>query len=327
MFSVFTWSVAWAHPLPSLEDFIVPDQQLPQQQQQPQHQQQADWFADFQPIHDSQPALGNLVQVSPSPPPPPPVEEVVVNTPQLVPATPDGPHIVPTAIHSSHQVNYHDVINTGHIEPTLIDVPANILPIHFVFRSASSMVNVEAKHESAKGSVQETHSQDGPHRVIHHIHKPIINEVHEMITPYRKITQTVEPLKETVQTLVARGVAAKAGLGTGTTGAVGALEDAKASVAIAEPKTVEIVPKAKTIAPFNFAKFVEPVKTDVHHEAVNEHLMSERLLKYLLYKLANQHSPHFIKSALDIATDASSPAKTSVRQHKVSSFKPFKYHH
>ena len=35
--------------------------------------------------------------------------------------------------------------------------------------------------------------------------KPIIQEVHEVITPFRKITQEIQPVQEEIQTIVARG--------------------------------------------------------------------------------------------------------------------------
>lgn len=68
-------------------------------------------------------------------------------------------HSVPAAVISKHHVKHYDVHTPKHyIHPTTIDVPANYLPVNFVFRSASSPIHVAQKHESAKGSYQATHS-------------------------------------------------------------------------------------------------------------------------------------------------------------------------
>jgi len=115
-------------------------------------------------------------------------------------------HVVPAAVISHHKIKHYDVHSSGHIYPTTIDVPANVIPVNFVFRSASSLVNVQHKHEGAHGSYKQTHSQDEPHVLKHTVTKPIIQEVKEIISPFRKIVQTVEPVHEEIKTYVARGV-------------------------------------------------------------------------------------------------------------------------
>lgn len=122
-----------------------------------------------------------------------------------------GGGVVPAAVISQHQVSTFDVPTTGMVKQTTIDVPANVLPISFVFRSASSAINVEAKHEGAQGSFKQSESEDEPHKLLHVVVKPIIQEVREIISPYRKITQTVKPVYEEVQTLIARGRDASGG--------------------------------------------------------------------------------------------------------------------
>ncbi|OTF81866.1 DFP2-like protein, partial [Euroglyphus maynei] len=115
-----------------------------------------------------------------------------------------GGIFVPAAVISNHQIRQFDVPSSGFINPTTIDVPANFIPVNFIFRSASSMVNVAQKHSSAPGSFRESHSQDEPHKLVHTVTKPIIQEVHEVISPFRRVTQTVEPVRESVETIVAR---------------------------------------------------------------------------------------------------------------------------
>lgn len=113
---------------------------------------------------------------------------------------------------SNHHIKQYDVPSSGYIQPTTIDVPANYIPVNFVFRSASSLINVAQKHESAPGSFHESHSQDDAHRLVHTVTKPIVQEVREIISPFRRVTQTVEPVREEVQTIVARNAG---GLGGG----------------------------------------------------------------------------------------------------------------
>ena len=119
--------------------------------------------------------------------------------------------VVPAAVLSNHIVKHYDVPSSGSIMPTTIDVPANVLPVNFVFRSASSAINVQQAHQGSAGSFKETASQDEPHVLKHTVTKPIIQEVREVISPFRKITQTVEPVREQIETLVARGVGATQG--------------------------------------------------------------------------------------------------------------------
>lgn len=78
-----------------------------------------------------------------------------------------GPAVVPAAIQSAHSIATYDVPSTGLVQPVTIDVPASVLPVNMVFRSASSALNVASKHEGAKGSIKETVSEDEPHILRH----------------------------------------------------------------------------------------------------------------------------------------------------------------
>ena len=100
-----------------------------------------------------------------------------------------GSAVIPAAIQSRHAVATYDVPTTGYRQPVTIDVPANVGMMNFLFRSASSKINVAAKHEGAKGSIKETVSQDEPHILKHTVTKPIMQEVKEIVSPYRKIVQ------------------------------------------------------------------------------------------------------------------------------------------
>ncbi|OTF73050.1 hypothetical protein BLA29_008884, partial [Euroglyphus maynei] len=116
-----------------------------------------------------------------------------------------APAVVAAAVQSRHHVQYYDVPTTGHVQPITIDVGANVVPVNMIFRSASSHLNVEQSHLNQGGSVQETASQDEPHLLRHTVTKPILQEVREVITPFRRIQQEIQPVQEEVKTLVARG--------------------------------------------------------------------------------------------------------------------------
>lgn len=63
------------------------------------------------------------------------------------------------------------------------------VPVNLLFKSASSSLNIQQAHEGAGGSVQESQSEDEPHILKHSVTKPIIQEVHEVITPQRRVSQ------------------------------------------------------------------------------------------------------------------------------------------
>lgn len=117
-----------------------------------------------------------------------------------------GGGVVPAAIQTRHNIEFRDVPSTGSIQPSTIEVGASSIPLNILFRSASSNLNVLQQHQGAGGDTQETSSEDEPHRLVHTVTKPIIQEVHEVISPFRKITQEIQPVQEEIQTIVARGM-------------------------------------------------------------------------------------------------------------------------
>lgn len=135
-----------------------------------------------------------------------------------------GGGVIPAAILSRHNVQYYDVPSTGYIQPTTIEVGANHIPLNLLFRSASSNLNVQQVHMGAKGSYQQSQSEDEPHILKHSVTKPIYQEVREVVMPYRKITQEIRPVQEEIQTLVARnagGGYGGGGMGGGYGGGAG----------------------------------------------------------------------------------------------------------
>ena len=116
------------------------------------------------------------------------------------------PEYHPAAVVTDHDLKFYDVPNTGYSHPTNIDVPPDYIPINVYFRTASSMINVHQIHEGTDGSYRESYSHDEPHKLVHTVTKPIVQEIREIITPYRTVTQHIEPVKEEIQTVVARAV-------------------------------------------------------------------------------------------------------------------------
>lgn len=113
--------------------------------------------------------------------------------------------VVNAAIQTRHTVEYRDVPTYNSVKPTTIEVGASPIPIQILFRSASSNLNVRQAHDGARGSTQQTSSEDEPHRLVHSVTKPVVQEVREIITPFRKITQEIQPVQEEIITIVARG--------------------------------------------------------------------------------------------------------------------------
>ncbi|OTF74925.1 hypothetical protein BLA29_010883, partial [Euroglyphus maynei] len=87
------------------------------------------------------------------------------------------------------------------------------VPVNLLFKSASSSLNIQQAHEGAGGSVQESQSEDEPHILKHSVTKPIIQEVHEVITPQRKITQEIQPVVEEILTIVSKDAGGRGNAG------------------------------------------------------------------------------------------------------------------
>nr|XP_027200837.1 putative uncharacterized protein DDB_G0277255 [Dermatophagoides pteronyssinus] len=116
----------------------------------------------------------------------------------------NGGGVIPIAIHTKHNVEYKDVPSSGSIQTATVEVGARSIPINIIFRSASSSLNVLQRHQGSVGDTQESSSEDEPHRLLHTVTKPIIQEIHEVISPYRKILQEVHPVQEEIKTVVAK---------------------------------------------------------------------------------------------------------------------------
>ena len=121
-----------------------------------------------------------------------------------MPYSSSGP--VSAAVQSVRSVEVKDVQNSyQNNEPQIIDIPPSALPIVINFRTSSSQIQIHQSHEHAEpAEVQQTQSEDDPTYLKHQVTKPVIQEVHEIILPYRKIIQEIRPVEEEIKTVVAR---------------------------------------------------------------------------------------------------------------------------
>lgn len=123
--------------------------------------------------------------------------------PQAVQYT--GP--VQAAVLSQRSVQVVDVPSTGGIAPAQsIVIGPSIQPLDLEFQSQSSPVSVRQVHIPGQPNPPQFSShQDEPDLLKQEIVKPIIHEVTEAIQPFRKITQEVRPVQETINQVITRG--------------------------------------------------------------------------------------------------------------------------
>ncbi|KAJ6221939.1 hypothetical protein RDWZM_000484 [Blomia tropicalis] len=101
-----------------------------------------------------------------------------------------------------------DYLNVPHAqsppEPANLLVDSHMTPISLVYRSFGAPINIMQKHIPAPPTFRQTQSEEEPHRHLHTIHKPVIQEVREIITPIRTVRQEILPVQENVETVVAK---------------------------------------------------------------------------------------------------------------------------
>lgn len=133
--------------------------------------------------------------------------------------------VVQAALHTKHSIRFINVdIPSEDREPHIIEVGASPLPIIMHFKSASSRIRLQQSHSGGQaGSIQETKSEDQPSILRHEVIKPIIQEVREVLLPYRKIIQEIRPVTEEIQTIVAKKSDVESGKEPGSGGIVGSV--------------------------------------------------------------------------------------------------------
>jgi len=103
----------------------------------------------------------------------------------------ESDHSVNAAVKSQHSVSTFPVASTQDAGKTpVVDIVSNPLPLTLRFQSHSTQINAIQKHFGNPGQVQKSSSIDEPDLLIQNIKKPIIQEIHEVITPSKYSTQT-----------------------------------------------------------------------------------------------------------------------------------------
>ena len=114
---------------------------------------------------------------------------------------------IPAAVNSRYSVSVKkvDLPSPKLFSPGTIEVKGAIPSFVIKFNSASSKVNLFHQHQSEKvPQPKESFSEDAPQILRHEVSKPIIQEVHEIISPYRRIVQEIKPVIETIDTIISK---------------------------------------------------------------------------------------------------------------------------
>lgn len=115
-------------------------------------------------------------------------------------------HSIDAAVKSKHSVSVFPVHSSSEPSKTpVVDINSVPLPLTLRFNSVSSKINAIQKHISHPGQVQKQNAVDEPDLLIQNIKKPVIQEVREVIAPFRHRTQEVRPVRERIETVIAKG--------------------------------------------------------------------------------------------------------------------------
>lgn len=111
------------------------------------------------------------------------------------------------AVHTRYSVKIKNVdLPQEPFQPQVVQVEGGKTSFVIQFKSASSNINVIQSHESAEvPPVQKSSSEDEPHYLVHRVRRPVIQEVREIISPYRSVVQEIRPVVEIINTLISRG--------------------------------------------------------------------------------------------------------------------------
>lgn len=116
-----------------------------------------------------------------------------------------GSHIS-VAVQSQHSLQVVDVPTvTSSAAGPEIHIPASSQPIELAFHSQSSPINVRQVHiPGVVPPPQHSQTEEQPEILKLTVVKPLVQEINEIVTPQRKIQQTVLPVQETVNQVVTK---------------------------------------------------------------------------------------------------------------------------
>jgi len=131
----------------------------------------------------------------------------VIAAPLAIPApVPQVYGPIEAAVHTRRTFEVRPVLLEQDLAvPQVLEVSPNYEAVQIHFRTASSRLNAIQSHESFPGTVEHTASEDAPHKLVHEVRKPVIQEVREVILPFRRITQEILPVAEEIHTIVHKG--------------------------------------------------------------------------------------------------------------------------
>lgn len=122
------------------------------------------------------------------------------------------PKPITAAVHTRHSISLKnvDLPKSNPISPGTIEVKGAVPSFVIKFNSASSKLNLFHEHQPGKVPVvKETFSEDAPHILKHSVRRPIYQQVIERIFPSRRIIQQINPVIESIRTIVATSKTAK----------------------------------------------------------------------------------------------------------------------
>ncbi|KAF7493197.1 hypothetical protein SSS_01529 [Sarcoptes scabiei] len=88
----------------------------------------------------------------------------------------------------------------------IIEIDGGSIPLELHFKSSSSAIKIKQSHsERPFGEGPEFHEHNEPPQLwVTEVRKPIIQEVREIIAPYRKVIQQIEPVIEEIHTIISK---------------------------------------------------------------------------------------------------------------------------
>lgn len=117
--------------------------------------------------------------------------------------------IVKAAIRSRHFFESREI--DTETEPNrspsrIIEIDGGSIPLELHFKSSSSAIKIKQSHsERPFGEGPEFHEHNEPPQLwVTEVRKPIIQEVREIIAPYRKVIQQIEPVIEEIHTIISK---------------------------------------------------------------------------------------------------------------------------
>ncbi|KAI2808742.1 hypothetical protein BLOT_006688 [Blomia tropicalis] len=95
-------------------------------------------------------------------------------------------------------------MNSTKIVNPIIFMGSGTIPLQIKMQTFSSKLQITQEHTNSKPQVIASHSIDGPIIIKHLVKKPIIQKIHEIIMPKRKVIQVILPVKEYIKTIISQ---------------------------------------------------------------------------------------------------------------------------